>query len=175
APTASSTSCGRRRSRFRVKPGRRNISPRTRARSRTGNFPGFARAAPRRPSRPTNSNRRFGSALGRGPIRLVFHRGVQAMIRRLRLIVVALVALTFAGPMAFAAADDAKLSASVQQLGADDFDAKIAAVGELAATPDPRVIKILKALEDGELYVAKDKKVVRAEPDGDSFTIFEPL
>ncbi|HEY7991741.1 MAG TPA: urea ABC transporter permease subunit UrtB [Stellaceae bacterium] len=97
------------------------------------------------------------------------------MIRRLRPILVALVALTFAGPMAFAAADDAKLSASVQQLGADDFDAKIAAVGELAATPDPRVVKILKALEGGELYVAKDKKVVRAEPDGDSFTIFEPL
>src|SRR6185437_3722067 len=160
APTASSTSCGRRRSRFRVKPGRRNISPRTRARSRTGNFPGFARAAPRRPSRPTNSNRRFGSALGRGPIRLVFHRGVQALIRRLRLIVVALVALVLAGPtVGFAAADDAKLSVSVQQLGADDFDAKIAAVGELAATPDPRVVKILKALEDGELYVAKDKKV----------------
>src|SRR6185437_14134898 len=105
-----------------------------------------------------------------------FSHGAEAMIRRLRPIVVALVALVLAGPtVGFAAADDAKLSASVQQLGADDFDAKIAAVGELAATPDPRVIKILKALEDGELYVAKDKKVVRAEPDGDSFTIFEPL
>jgi urea transport system permease protein len=78
------------------------------------------------------------------------------------------------GMTALAATDDAKLSALVQQLGSDDFDAKVKAVGDLAGSTDPRVGKILKSLEDGELYVTKDKKIVRAEPDGDNFNLFDP-
>jgi urea transport system permease protein len=74
-----------------------------------------------------------------------------------------------------AANDDAQLSAMVQQLGSDDFDAKVKAIGELAGSTDPHVVKILKSLEDGELYVAKDKKIVRAEPDGDNYALYDPL
>ncbi|HEY5210185.1 MAG TPA: hypothetical protein VIJ42_12165 [Stellaceae bacterium] len=74
-----------------------------------------------------------------------------------------------------AAADQAQLSALVQQLGADDFDAKVKSLGALAASTDPRVGKILKSLEDGEFYVTEDKNVVRAEADGDNLNLFDPL
>jgi urea transport system permease protein len=96
-------------------------------------------------------------------------------MRRLRLFLFALMPLLFAVQAGFAATDDAKLSALVEQLGAEDFDAKIAAVGELAGIADPRVLKILQALKDGNLYLTKDKKVVLATPDGANFTTADPV
>ena len=98
------------------------------------------------------------------------------MIGRLCLVLfVASVPLWSAGPRAAAATDDTKLSALVQQLGVDNFDAKADAVGALASIPDPRVVKILKSLEDGALYVTKDKNVIRADQNGDNFNMVEPL
>ncbi len=97
------------------------------------------------------------------------------MVCRLRLFLLAFLPLLLAVHGGFAATDDAKLASLVAQLGADDFDQKVAAVGELAAIPDPRVVAVLKALEDGNLYVTKDKKVVLAAQDGDNFATSDPV
>ena len=44
-----------------------------------------------------------------------------------------------------------------------------------ARCADPRVIKILNALENGDLYVTNDNKVVFAQQNGDNFDLFDPL
>jgi urea transport system permease protein len=100
------------------------------------------------------------------------------MIRRLCgffIVLVSLVPVAPAGIAHAAAKDVAQLDALVQQLGSDDFDIKIGAVGKLAATADPRVANILKSLEDGGLYLTKEKRVVRAEQDGDNYNLFDPI
>jgi urea transport system permease protein len=97
------------------------------------------------------------------------------MIQWLRLSLLAMLPLLLSVQIGSAAGGPTKLAALVQQLGADDFEQKIAAVGELAALGDPRVVKLLQALENGDLYVTKDKKVVLAEQDGDNFATSDPI
>jgi urea transport system permease protein len=97
------------------------------------------------------------------------------MIQRLLLSLFALLPLLLSVQIGFAAGGQTKLATLVQQLGADDFDQKIAAVGQLAALGDPRVVKLLQALENGDLYVTKDKKVVVAEQSGDNFATSDPI
>ena len=97
------------------------------------------------------------------------------MIERLRFSLFALLPLLLSVQIGCAAGGETRLATLVRQLGADDFDQKIAAVGELAALGDPRVVKLLQALENGDLYLAKDKKVVRAEQDGDNFATSDPI
>ena len=79
-------------------------------------------ATDERPGRPS-----------RGPVRRLRFRRCASDDPSAAPVVRALVPLLLAVHVGFAATDDAKLSALVQQLGADDFDGKIAAVGELAA------------------------------------------
>jgi urea transport system permease protein len=69
----------------------------------------------------------------------------------------------------------AELRDLVDQLGADDFAAKIEAVQALAALGDARAVVVLKALGDNALYTTADHKVVIAEPAGDGFKIFDPI
>ena len=97
------------------------------------------------------------------------------MIERLRFSLFALLPLLLSAQIGCAAGGETRLATLVRQLGADDFDQKIAAVGELVALGDPRVVKLLQALENGDLYLAKDKKVVRAEQDGDNFATSDPI
>jgi urea transport system permease protein len=101
------------------------------------------------------------------------------MIRRLSRFFLAVALLFAVAPMAGAAPEPAKdkveLGALVEQLGADDFDAMFTAVQALSAIPDPRVVRILKDLENGDLYVTNDKKVVFAQADGDNFNLSDPL
>jgi urea transport system permease protein len=88
-----------------------------------------------------------------------------------RRILLALVALAVWPVVAGAA----ELKDSVDQLGADDFAAKIEAVQALSALGDARAIVVLKALADNALYTTADHKVVIAEPAGDGFKIFDPI
>jgi urea transport system permease protein len=102
------------------------------------------------------------------------------MIRRLSHFLLAVALLVLVAPAAMPAAaepakDIAELHALVTQLGADDFDSMFKAVGVLSTIPDPRVIRILKDLENGDLYVTNDKKVVVARQDGDNFDLFDPF
>jgi len=88
-----------------------------------------------------------------------------------RRIFLALVALA-AWPVLAGAAE---LRDLVDQLGADDFGAKIVAVQALGALGDARAVVALKALGDNALYTTADHKVVIAEPAGDGFKIFDPI
>src|ERR1700730_18496678 len=88
-----------------------------------------------------------------------------------RRIFLALVALA-AWPVLAGAAE---LRDLVDQLGADDFAAKIEAVQALGALGDARAVVVLKALGDNALYTTADHKVVIAEPAGDGFKIFDPI
>jgi len=73
------------------------------------------------------------------------------------------------------AADQPSLGDLVNQLGADDFDAKVKAVGELGVLADPRAAKILELLEEGDLYTTKENTVVVAAPNGDEFDLSNPV
>src|ERR1700730_5481641 len=88
-----------------------------------------------------------------------------------RRIFLALVALA-AWPVLAGAAE---LRDLVDQLGADDFGAKIVAVQALGALGDARAVVALKALGDNALYTTADHKVVIAEPARDGFKIFDPI
>ena len=89
----------------------------------------------------------------------------------LRALLVALFALA-AAPSPAGAASFEEL---VQQLGSDDFDAKIQAVGGLGAAGDPRALGVLKALEHGELYTTAEHNLVIGEPAENGFRIFDPV
>ena len=65
----------------------------------------------------------------------------------------ALLALAGAASMRPHAAQAADLAGLVQQLAADDFDGKEAAIAGLATLGDPRAVRILRALDAGSLYV----------------------
>jgi urea transport system permease protein len=92
-------------------------------------------------------------------------------MRLLRALILALAALATLSAVAKAA----ELSELVDQLGADDFSAKIAAVEALGAAGDPRAVTVLKALADGALYTTADHKLVIAAPAGDGFKTFDPV
>jgi len=87
-----------------------------------------------------------------------------------RCVLSALVALLLLPSLA-AAAD---LKQLVDQLGADDFAAKIQAVQDIGALGDGRAVAVLKALNDGALYATTDHRVVLAQPAGDRFKTFDP-
>jgi urea transport system permease protein len=101
------------------------------------------------------------------------------MLSRLSGLFLAVAVLVALVPVARAAAEPAKdrseLRALVQQLGADDFGAMFKAVRKLSTIPDPDVVRILKDLENGNLYVTNDKKVVVAVQNGDNFDLFDPF
>jgi urea transport system permease protein len=86
-------------------------------------------------------------------------------------LIIALLALLLC-PLAARAAD---LDSLVQQLGADGFDDKAAAVVALGALGDARAIVPLKALNDGTLYTTKEGKVLIAEDNGDKSNTFDPV
>jgi len=88
-----------------------------------------------------------------------------------RCVLSALVALLLLPSLA-AAAD---LKQLVDQLGADDFAAKIQAVQDIGALGDGRAVAVLKALNDGALYATTDHRVVLAQPAGDRFKTFDPV
>ena len=89
----------------------------------------------------------------------------------LRCVLSALVAL-FLLPSLAAAAD---LKQLVDQLGGDDFSAKIQAVQEIGALGDGRAVAVLKALNDGSLYVTADHKVAVAESADGILKLFDPV
>jgi urea transport system permease protein len=88
-----------------------------------------------------------------------------------RLIAVVLFALMLAPRLA--AADT--LGDIIQRLGADAFDQKMQAVQALGSIADPRVVKILNELENGDLYTTDTHRVVVAESNGDNYDIADPL
>ena len=92
-------------------------------------------------------------------------------MRFIRLLFLAL--LAFAPMIEAAHAGD--LDSLVGQLASDDFDAKIAAIRALGALGDGRAVPVLRALADGALYVTAEKKLVVAEPSGDTNKLFDPL
>jgi urea transport system permease protein len=69
----------------------------------------------------------------------------------------------------------ADLETLVQQLGADDFDAKADAIKALGVLGDSRAIVPLRALSDGMLYTAEGGKVVIAEENGETAATFDPI
>jgi urea transport system permease protein len=102
------------------------------------------------------------------------------MIRRLSHLFLAVALFALVVPAAIAAPaepakDVAEVHALVDKLGADDFDDMLGAVAELTKIPDPHIVKLLTALENGDLYVTNDKKVVFAQQNGDNFDLFDPL
>src|SRR5260221_5695614 len=88
-----------------------------------------------------------------------------------RCVLSALVALLLLPSLA-AAAD---LKQLVDQLGADDFAAKIQAVQGIGALGDGPAAAVLRSLNDGALYVTADHRGVLAPPEGDHFKTFDPL
>jgi urea transport system permease protein len=88
-----------------------------------------------------------------------------------RCVLSALVALLLVPSLA-AAAD---LKQLVDRLGADDFADKIQAVQDIGALGDGRAVAVLKAVNDGSLYVTADHHVVLAQPAGDHFKTFDPV
>ncbi len=94
--------------------------------------------------------------------------------RFLRLIAFLIACLLFAMPAALAQAQ--ATSAMVDALGQGGFPQREAAVAALVATGDQRVVPIIQALSDGNLYTRKsDNKVVLASKAGGDFALKEPL
>ena len=85
--------------------------------------------------------------------------------------ILALVALMLLPSLAVAA----DLRELVDQLGSDDFDAKVQAVQDIAALGDGRAVGVLKALSEGTLYATADHHVVVGEVDADRIKTFDPL
>ena len=92
-------------------------------------------------------------------------------MRQLRTLLIALLWLCSLPALAGAA----DLRELVDQLGSDDFNAKIAAVDALGTLGDPHAAIALKALADGTLYTTADHKVVIAEEAGDKFKLFDAV
>ena len=91
--------------------------------------------------------------------------------RRLILLAVLIASLGVAREVSAGEIEDA-----VAALAADGFDAKIEAVGRLAATGDPRAASVLQALLDRNLYTRKaDGMVVVAERRGKALLLKDPL
>lgn len=77
------------------------------------------------------------------------------MIRTLRKLLLLVSALAAAPAYALDAA-------TVQQLAAEDSDAKVEAIGKLAAAADAAAIPVLKAMQDDQLYVWNGRVIVSA-------------
>jgi urea transport system permease protein len=93
------------------------------------------------------------------------------MIGIWRAILILLLPLAVLGP-----ARGAELPELVQQLSSDSFDTKLEAVQGLAHLGDPRAVRVLNALHEGQLYTTSDdNKVVIAAPNGDDFDISDPI
>jgi urea transport system permease protein len=93
--------------------------------------------------------------------------------RLLRLIAFLIAALCLAVPSAIAA--DAT-SAQVDALGQGSFADRVAAFDALVLSGDPRVVPILTALNDGNLYTRKaDNKVVFAAKAAGGLALTDPL
>jgi urea transport system permease protein len=69
----------------------------------------------------------------------------------------------------------ATYEALVQQLGSDDFAAKVAAAQALGQLGDPRAAAPLQALSDGRLYVDGDGRVLLAESDAADARILDAV
>lgn len=97
------------------------------------------------------------------------------LARRLPVLLAVLVALALiAGPLRPAAADE--LRPLVDALGQGGFDGAERAVGELAATGDPRAARILEALAAGDLAVRRaDGRVVLGQREGRDLVASDPL
>ena len=92
------------------------------------------------------------------------------LLRRLTLLL-CLLGGAFAAP---ASAQD--LRPLVDALGAGGFDETEQAIGALAATGDPRVADVLRALEAGDLYVRRgDNAVVEGARGGAGYVLSDPL
>ncbi|MDF1722554.1 MAG: urea ABC transporter permease subunit UrtB [Minwuia sp.] len=74
------------------------------------------------------------------------------------------------------AADSADLPGLIEQLPTRDYAAMEQTVNAIAATGDPRAVRPLQALSDGDLYYRKsDDKVVIAKKADTGLDLFEPL
>ncbi|MCP1337069.1 urea ABC transporter permease subunit UrtB [Futiania mangrovi] len=92
------------------------------------------------------------------------------LLRRLTLLL-CLLGGAFAAPVS---AQD--LRPLVDALGAGGFDETEQAIGALAATGDPRVADVLRALEAGDLYVRRgDNAVVEGARGGAGYVLTDPL
>ncbi|ODN72256.1 urea ABC transporter permease subunit UrtB [Methylobrevis pamukkalensis] len=90
-------------------------------------------------------------------------------------VLVALVVAILAAGLGLARAQT-DLKPLVDALGTGDFDSTEEAINGLAASGDPRVADILRALEGRELYLRKDDQtVVRSDGKGREPEIFDPL
>jgi len=91
-----------------------------------------------------------------------------------RLAALAIIALTLFCVLRPAFAAD--LTAQVNALGQGDYAALEKAIGDLAATGDPKVAPVLDALSNGDLYVRKsDNAVVMAVKSGSGFALTDPV
>ena len=94
--------------------------------------------------------------------------------RLLRLIAFLIASLLLAVPSAMA--QTPATAALVDALGQGGFPQREAAVAALVATGDQRVVPIIQALSDGNLYARKaDSKVVLGAKAGDGFALKDPL
>jgi len=98
------------------------------------------------------------------------------MRRHLCALVVALILLA----PSFAAAAEEELRPLIDALAAEDFEARTEAVNALAAAGDPRVVPVLEALADGNLYVRRGSdepgRVVAGERQGmRAYDLADPL
>ncbi len=91
-------------------------------------------------------------------------------------LLVALTALLAVGLAWTGSAISAPLEQGLAGLAAKSFKARLAAVGELGASGDPRAAPILEALLSGKLFVRKaDARIVVAEPKGSVYVLGDPL
>ena len=73
-------------------------------------------------------------------------------------------------------ASDADLQTQINALGQGDFDAIEKTVTALVATADPKVVPVLQALSDGDLYVRKsDNQVFLTTKSGSNFSLIDPV
>ena len=99
--------------------------------------------------------------------------GALPLIRYLAAVAIWTLLLSAAAPGQSSAAD---LQTLVQQLGGKDFNAKIAAVEQVAATGDPRAVPILDAMLTGQLAVRRaDGRLVITEQRGRALILKDPL
>jgi urea transport system permease protein len=95
-------------------------------------------------------------------------------IRLLRLIAILIACFVLAVPPA--AAQSGATSQLVDALGQGSFAERQAAIDALVATADQRVVAVLQALSDGNLYIRKsDSKVVLAAKVSGGFALKDPL
>ena len=109
-----------------------------------------------------------------GPCSDVFQAMMAMMTRLIQSLILAL-SLVFVSMAANVQAEDADLKTQINALGQGDFDAIDKAVQALAAKADPKIVPVLQALSDGDLYIRKsDSQVFITKKSGDSFSLIDP-